>query len=557
MHCSNGSRGSDVGPMTNGVLDRARDAFGRRDWGEAFASFAVADGQADLGADDLELFARSAYLTGREEECVGILERAFGQRAGEGDDLRAAETAFWAGFNLLQRGDMARGNGWMARAERLLGQDQECAARGLLMLPGALGALAAGEAESALAKFAEAGQVGERCGDRELAALGCLGMGQAQIALGRTDSGLRLLDEVMVGVTSGEVSPIVSGIVYCAVIIACQDASEVRRAAEWTKALSRWCADQPSLVPFRGQCLVHRAQILQLNGAWTDATHQLELARQRLADAPGHPVIGMALYERAELHRLRGEYAAAESAYREADACGHETQPGLALLRLAEGKVESARAGIRRAVEELASSPASARLRAAQAEIALAAGDVAEARMAGEELWRLAAARDTEVVRAMAGTAIGSVLLAEDDPAAAMEALRRALAEWQALDAPYHVARVRVILGQACAALGDTDAADMSFDAAAALFRDLRAAPDLQRLERLGVPLGARAQGALTEREVQVLRAVASGKTNRAMAEDLFISEKTVARHLNNIYTKLGVSSRAAATAYAYEHRLV
>jgi DNA-binding NarL/FixJ family response regulator len=539
------------------VLDQARDAFGRREWNEACTAFAVADAETALCAYDLELFARSAYLTGREEECVAILERAFGQRAGEGDDLRAAETAFWAGFNLLQRGDMARGSGWLARAERLLGPDQECAVRGLLLLPGALGALATGEAETALATFAEARQIGERCGDRELAALGCLGMGQAHVALGRTDSGLRLLDEVMVGVTAGEVSPIVSGIVYCAVIIACQEAYEIRRAAEWTKALSRWCEDQPSLVPFRGQCLVHRAQILQLNGAWSDAMRQVELARRRLADSPGHPAIGMALYERAELHRLRGEYAAAESAYREADACGHETQPGLALLRLAEGAIEPARAGIRRALEELASSSASARLRAAQAEIALAAGDVAEARAAAGELRRLAVARDTEIVRAMAGTAMGSVLLAEGDPAAALDKLRRAAAEWQVLDAPYHAARVRVILGQACAALGDRDAAQMSYDAAAAVFRDLRATPDLQRLERLGAPLSARARNALTEREVQVLRAVASGKTSRAMARDLFISEKTVARHLSNIYTKLGVSSRAAATAYAYEHKLV
>nr|MDQ4008067.1 response regulator transcription factor [Actinomycetota bacterium] len=309
------------------------------------------------------------------------------------------------------------------------------------------------------------------------------------------------------------------------------------------------------LVPFRGQCLVHRAQILALNGAWQEAMTEVRLACRRLSVPPGQPAAGAALYEQAELHRLRGELTDAEDAYRRAGACGHETQPGLALLRLVQGRADTAWAGIRRALEEPRPAWDRPRLLAAAAEVALARRDAPAARAASEELDKIAEQHDTDLLHAMAAQTSGSVLLAEGDQRAALNRLRLAWRLWQDLDAPYECARVRLLQGRCCQGLGDLDAAQMELQAAAEVFRALGAAPDLAGLETRGVfPTDGQS---LTPREVQVLRTVATGKTNRAIAEDLFLSEKTVARHLSNIFTKLDVSSRAAATAYAYEHDLL
>lgn len=544
------------------VLDRARRSFREHSWREAHLRFAEADAGTTLSPEDLELYARASFLVGADEDCARALERAHRGWLSSQEPERAAESAFWLGFNLMQRGETARAGGWLARAAELAGDGRRTATaiHGLLLVPQALVALVQGDPDTALTLFTRAHEHGRRCGDPELSALAGLGVGQSLVALGRPDEGLARLDEVMVDVAGGEVSPIVSGIVYCAVIIVCHDTYEVRRATEWTRALSSWCESQPDLVPFRGQCLVHRAQLLLLSGAWQDATAEVRAACMRFSDPPGQPAIGMAHYEQAELHRLRGEHTAAEEAYRRASRCGHEVQPGLALLRLAEGRAEAAQAGIRRALDELrggvAGSGGRPRLLAAHVEIALAASDVSEARRAADDLAEVAAARDTALLQAMSAEATGAVLLAEDDPRGALAALRRACARWRALAAPYQDARVRVLQGLACRALGDHDTAELELDAAAAVFRELGAKDDLDRLARLGARPDA-PSGPLTAREVQVLREVATGKSNRAVAEELFLSEKTVARHVSNIFLKLDVSSRAAATAYAYEHDLV
>lgn len=537
------------------VLDRARAAFRDQSWENAHAWFRAADAEDRLCASDLELSARAAYLVGRDEDCVVVLERAYRLRLEEDQRDEAAQDAFWLAFNLMNRGETARAGGWLARAEQLVDpQDPSAPTRGLLLVPMALHQVMGGDASAGLELFTQAREIGRRTGHAELEALGCLGVGQALIALGDPASGLARLDEVMVAVTAGEVSPIVSGLVYCAVIIACHEAYEVQRAAEWTRALSRWCAAQPDLVPFRGQCLVHRAQILQLNGAWDDAMEQVHLACRRFSEPPAQPAIGMAFYEQAELHRLRGELAAAEEAYGRAGQVGHETQPGLALLRLAQGRPEAARAGVRRALEEQRAHDRP-RLLAASVEIALAVGETSEARRSADELADLARARETAVLAAMSAQASGAVLLAQGKPGEALDPLRRAWALWRDLDAPYPAARVRELQAGACRELGDHDAARMELEAAYEVYRQLGAQPDAARLAHLGAL--PQASGRLTAREVQVLRQVASGKTNREVAEDLFLSEKTVARHLSNIYTKLDIPSRSAATAYAYEHDLV
>jgi ATP/maltotriose-dependent transcriptional regulator MalT len=352
------------------------------------------------------------------------------------------------------------------------------------------------------------------------------------------------------------VSPIPAGIVYCAVVDACMEISDLRRAAEWTEALDRWCAAQPDLVPYRGQCLVHRAQILQAQGDWTAAAAEAELARRRLSE-PAHPALGLALYEQGELHRLRGEFGEAELAYRAASEQGREPAPGMALLRLAQGRVDAAVSAGRRMVEESRGQFAYLKMLSAYAEILIAARDLDTARRVADELAELAVSTDTPLSRATAFYATGSVLLAVGDPAAALVELRRSHVAWRELDVPYEAARARVQIGLACRALGDEDTAELELRAARATFEKLSATPDLARIEKLLDAAGRRHPSELTDRECEVLRLVASGMTNREVASALVISQHTVGRHLQNIFAKLGVSSRAGATAYAYEHHIV
>ena len=427
-------------------------------------------------------------------------------------------------------------------------------------LPVALGHLIAGDTGSALAEFTDALAIGLRCGDSDLTAFGRLGRGQALVLGGDQARGVAELDEVMVAVTAGEVSPIVAGVVYCAVIEMCQYMFDVRRAQEWTAALSRWCDAQPELVPYRGQCLVHRAEILQLHGAWPEAMAEAERAFEHLSRPPVHPAVGDALYRLAELRRLRGEYERAEAAYRQASERGRDPQPGLARLRLAQGQTAVAVAAIRRA-RRRGPRPGPARP---------VAGGLCRAR-AGRRRRRLrrvprptsSSRSATSSTRPSCGrwplTPTALVLLADGEARAALGVLRPAWAIWRDVGAPYEAARLRVAIARACRQLGDDEGASLELDAAAGAFRALGAVADLASVERLSgrhVPTSGEA-GALSARELCVLRLVATGMTNRAVAADLVISEKTVARHVANIFTKLGVSSRSAATAYAYEHGLV
>ena len=538
-------------------LERGRRSYAARAWLDAYETFSRVDQTSPLGADDLELLATSAYMLGRDDEWMQGLGRAHNLYAAAGQARRAASCAGWIGTNLALRGEVGGATGWFARAQRLLEKHgRDCPERGYMLLPVMFQQEAAGDFAAAAATASAAAEIGQRFGDADLFALAGQGQGYLLIKDGRIREGLGLLDEAMVAVTTGELSPIPTGLVYCGVILACQEAYELGRAREWTAALTRWCADQPDLVAFTGRCLVHRAEIMQLDGAWSDALEEARRAGLRFVETR-NSAAGLAHYRQGEVLRLQGEFDAAEEAYREASRSGWEPQPGLAQLRLAQGRADVAAAAILRATGEVSERLKRAGLLAACVEIMLAVGDGEKARGACGELAEIAEGYESVMLVAMVEQARGAVDLAEGDARSALVSLRGALRRWQGLDAPYEAARVRVLVGLACRALGDDDTAAMELEAARAVFAELGAVPDLARLDSLAPTPAAPDTHGLTPRELEVVRLVAAGGTNKAIAAELVLSERTVDRHVSNIFAKLGVSSRAAATAYAYEHKLV
>jgi len=538
------------------ALEQGRDAVRRGAWAEAFARLSAADREGDLPPGDLENLARAAHLLGKETECAEVLTRAHRGFAEGGESERAARCAIWLALELSYRGETAQASGWLARARRLVDDGRrDCVERGYLLLPEAMRAVSDGGFEKAHGIFVDAAAIGARFGEVDLVTYSRHGQGRALLRMGEVGRAMALLDEAMIAVTAGEVSPNFAGIIYCSVIEGCHEVFDLRRAQEWTQALDAWCASLPDALPYRAHCLLRRAEILQLHGAWTEAYDEARRAAERLSRPAVQHDAGAAFYRMAELNRLRGAYTEAESGYRQASAYGKEPQPGLALLRLAQGQIASAFAAMRG--ERDATGAGGAIAIASLVEIALAAEDVAAARSAADTLSEIASRLDAPFLRGLSAHAAGAVLLAEGNPRAALSVLRRAADVWRELDAPYEIARARALIGRACRELGDTDTSELEWEAAGRIFRELGASPDLERLVALSKGGTAPNAGGLTDREVEVIALVATGRTNRAIAGLLGISEKTVARHVSNIFTKLGLSSRAAATAYAYEHGIV
>jgi DNA-binding CsgD family transcriptional regulator/tetratricopeptide (TPR) repeat protein len=538
-------------------LARGRAAYRLRAWQQAFDELTAADVERPLPAAGLEQLGLSAYLLNRDDDAFRALERAHVRYADRGAAIDAARCAFWLSLGLLNCGEQASAHGWVARGERLLAEGGDCVERGYLLVPGVLANIGAGgDLDTAFTDAAEIARAGAEFGDVDLVSFALHAQGRVCIRQGRIGEGIALLDEAMVAVVAGNlVSPLFTGLIYCQVIDACEEVFDVRRAREWTDALRRWCDSETQMATFSGICLVHRAGVLQLHGAWPAAVEEARQACDR--SGPGEPVAGAARYREAEIHRLRGELADSERAYRDASELGWQPQPGLALLRLAQGRTDAAAAAIRRVLAETPDRLRRARLLPAYVEIMLAVGDVAAARAGAGELEAAAADHECDALTAMSGFAVGAVELAERNVGAALVPLRQACGAWQVVEAPYEVARVRTLLGLACRDLGDEDSAAWELSTARDTFERLGAAPEVARLTTLIEPGPARRAGGLSPRELEVLRLVAEGRPNKAIARQLGLSERTVDRHVSNILTKLGVSSRTAATAFAYTHHLV
>lgn len=527
--------------MTIADADAAYEA---RAWQHAFDLYA---GCGDLDARGLDRFAVSAMLLGRMDDYFAIRERAYHRALEVGEVRDACRAALWIGIQKIGQGEHGAGGGWVARATRIAAEhDTGPVVPGYLMMADAFGVLAAGDLDRAIEMSAEAAAVGRRHGDPDLASLAGHQEGLFLLHSGRTDEGLARLDEAMVALSAGELSPMVTGIVYCNAITGCWSVYELRRAQEWTAAMSAWCDAQPDLANFTGECKVRRAELKRLHGRWPEALD--ELATVSPADVDLWAA-GCASYIRADLARLQGDFDAAEEGFSEAARLGYEPQPGLALLRLARGSSQAAAAMVRRSLAETADVARRVELLFAATEILLAVDDAAGAAAAVDELATTAARKRSPVVTALHQQALGAVHLAADGPAAALTPLRAALATWVGLPARYQEARTRALLASACRALGDRESADRELETAKGIFVDLGAAPDVSRLSK--------AEGGLSPRELEVLRLLATGATNRAIAAQLVLSERTVDRHVSNIFLKLGVSTRAAATAYAFERQLV
>jgi DNA-binding CsgD family transcriptional regulator len=536
-------------------LERGRESYDRRAWSEAYRALSSADRSTPLSADDLQRLATAAFVTGHDLEFQDALQRAHRTYFDAGDAERAARCAGWLSLGFLLRGEMAQSNGWAARGKRLV-EGRDCVEQGYVLLQEIEVQLREGRSDAAHETASGAAGIGRRFGDADLTAAASHAQGRALIQQGDVISGLRCLDETMLFVIAGELSPIMTGLMYCSVLDACGQVYALGRAREWTSAFTKMCEHEPESIVFTGTCLVHRAEIMQFDGSWPDALAHACLACERFEQAQRRPP-GAARYRQAEIHRLRGEFAKAEAAYRAASQAAFEPQPGLALLRLAQGRTDAACAAIERLVGAATDRLERAKLLPAYLEIMLAVGRTPEAREACGELQAIAETFDSDVLRAVAAQSRGAVALAEGEARMALGPLRAAFERWERLGAPYESARVRVLTALACRTLGDEDAGALELAAARDALQRLGARPDLARLDAMCARETRGRSHPLTARELDVLRLIALGNTNKSIAATLSVSERTVDRHVSNILDKLNVPSRAAATAYAYDHKIL
>lgn len=541
-----------------GVIDdvaQARADYEQGDWIAALDIWSDSDPD-QMSADDLHDAALAAYLLGRRDVSVDFYQRAFSLYQRAGSAAGAMRCCFHLAMIFGTSGEHALESGWTTRAERLLDAgDEDAVEHGYVSILHMYRHLGTGDLPAATQAAQAVTSVGRRHRDSDLLALGLSCQGRLAIYSGRIAGGLALLDEAMAGAAAHELTPVVFGHVYCAAIEGCQEIGDFGRVAEWTSALHGWCLAQPGLVAFTGQCSVHRGQLMRLRGAWPEALEEFAHAIERYRLADSVAAVGLAECERGDVLRQCGEFDAAEAAYGRSSEHGCDPQPGLALLWLARGAGVAAVAAVRRLVAEATDPVARCRLLPAAVDVLVAAGALDEARVVAAQLDDVAAHIGTEALQAFAAFASGTVELAAGDAAGALPYLRKARQLWANAQSPYEGARVRFVTGRALTAVGDVESARKELQAACAAFRELGATPAADEAQRLLCP--ADHPAGLTGREVEVLRLVASGRSNSQIAGELVLSEKTVARHLSNIFAKLDVGSRTAAAAYAFEHRLV
>jgi DNA-binding CsgD family transcriptional regulator len=541
--------------MTDGATRsrQARELHAQSRWAEACLQFAAADRAEQLDADDLERYAEAAQILGRGDEAIQLLRRAFNLRIAAREVDRAIVSAFWLFQALIINAEFARARGWAAQVRRSMPDVDN----GWFLFTEAYFLIAAGDYDQAAQLLARAAAMGSRSRETDLIAFATTVWGRALIKAGRLEEGLSRLDEAMLPVVERDTSPRATSMMYCSAIATCHEAREFGRAREWTHALGAWLDSLPRLGgAYFGNCRIYRAYLMCLSGSWREALDEVAFVCDDLSGNYGQLVAGHAHYQLAEIHRLLG-HPEAESSYRRAAELGGQTQPGLSLLRLTQGEVDKALLGIRRALAETPGQLERLDLLPAAVTVMLAAGDIDAARQATDELTTTAAVYTTPGVQAELAAARGAVALGDGDPATALPLLRSAARFWREIYAPHAVATVSVLIGLACRAVGDEDAAQVELEFARSTFARLGARPDLQRVEELLHPTQAFGPSGLSAREVEVLRLVAAGRTNHAIAIELFVSERTVHRHISNIFDKLGVHSRTAAASYAIQHHIV
>ena len=539
--------------MSGHPLAAARDAWSRHEWQACVDAAAVDVDDPLVDAERLDLLADAAWWLGRLDDCIDARERAYRLFDEHGDDRRAGQCAVWLYEHYCFRASPSIASGWLGRARRALGGCEDCQEMGALLLREAEAAHGGGDLDKA-ARLAERGiELGRalRCEDLEAEALQTLG--RVRIDAGRAQEGLALLDEAMLFAVEGRLSPYSTGKVYCSLISACEALSDHRRAAEWTEATARWAERHP-LAVFPGLCRIHHATALQWRGAWAEAEREAVRASEELADI-NLPNAAAAWAEIGDIRRRLGDVDGAAEAFATADRLCPQPRAGIALLRLAEGDLDGASAMISDALDGAGwNRLARAKILPALAQIAIGAGDLATAEAAVDELDAIAADFDSPGLRAAATSTRGRVQLATASPDASAT-LRSAVVQWTELAVPYEIATARMLLGEANRTAGDETAAAASFAAARELFDELGVRVDAPVATRS--PAVTALPSGLTEREAEVLRLVAAGHTNKEIAATLFLSDKTVARHLSNIFTKINVSTRAAATAFAFERGVV
>jgi len=536
-----------------GHLVAAREHHRASRWVRACEGYAAADRVTPLSIEDLECWAEAAQVIGRVDEAIDVLARCFELWARAGEIHEATRAAYWLwSVHVFTRGEFAVAAGWVERARGLAAR--QSGEYGWPLIPQAYGCLGAGDYEAAEGLLHRAIELGLGRGDDDLVTIATTMCGRATLKLGSLESGLALLDSAMVRILTRTTSPRATSVMYCAAIGSCYEVREVARAMEWSVALDTWLGALPQLGgAYFGNCRIYRAILMRLRGDFSRAAVELEQACRDLA-IDGQLVAGHAWYELGELRRLQGA-PGVENAYQQAIAFGRVAQPGLALYRLSQGDVQAADAGLHRVLAEREQAADRLVLLEAAVEVDLVAGRIDSAEDAVAEMETMAEALPTTAARSTVAAARGAIALAEGCPGDALVHLRDAVNGWRELGVPYEAAMVGVRIAEACRVLGDEDGVRMELRAALATFERLGAGPDADRAREL-LPDRPAAASRLSPREIEVLRLIVDGRTNAEIAAELYLSERTVHRHVSNILTKLGVRSRTAAAILAVQHEL-